>query len=202
MGGTTVTSMAIFFWHQDDPGVPEHRLRERAWETSEPLIEGGTLEFTQVGTLETAPDLTDVPAVRSVWQGLSNLGVAVEWLEGPELEAKGLDPAAFEGGLFVPAAGFHDPGAIIQAFVDRAREGPATIETGVEVTDVHPEDGAVTGVETTDGSRPASAVVNAAGPWAPAINDLAGVDQPLRYTRGPIVVLSRVGGGRSSPSPS
>ncbi|MFW6004341.1 MAG: NAD(P)/FAD-dependent oxidoreductase [Halodesulfurarchaeum sp.] len=190
-GGTTAKSMAIFFWHQDDPSETEHRLRERAWERYEPLIEDGTLDFTQVGTLETAPELTDVPAVRSVWKGLSKLGVEVEWLEGPALESKGLDPTAFEAGLFVPADGFFDPSEIIQTFVDQASAGPATIETGVAVTDITTEDGAVTAVETAEGTQPASAVVNAAGPWAPAINELAGIEQPLRQTRGPIVVLSR-----------
>ncbi len=189
--GTTAKSMAIFFWHQDDPNETEHRLREVAWQTYEPLIEDGTLEFTQVGTLETAPKLTDVPEVRSVWKGLTDLGVESDWLEPADLEANGLDPTAFEGALFVPADGFLDPAEIIQQFVARARAGPATIETGVAVTDIHTEDGAVTAVKTGEGTEPVSAVVNAAGPWAPAINELAGVDQPLRQTRGPIVVLSR-----------
>ncbi|APE94889.1 NAD(P)/FAD-dependent oxidoreductase [Halodesulfurarchaeum formicicum] len=189
--GTTSKSMAIFFWHQDDPNGTEHRFRERAWETYGPLIEAGTLEFTQVGTLETAPELTDVPAVRAVWKGMQELGVETEWLEPEALAAKGLDPEAFEGALFVPADGFLDPSEIIQHFTDRATEGPATIETGVEITDIHTEDGRVTAIETSDGTESVSGVVNAAGPWAPQINDLVGVDLPLRHTRGPIVVLSR-----------
>jgi sarcosine oxidase subunit beta len=189
--GTTAKSMAIFFWHQDEPRETEHRLRERAWETYEPLIERGDLEFTQVGTLETAPELTDVPAVRTVWKDLANLGVETEWLEGEALAEKGLDRHAFEGALFVPADGFLDPPEIIETFLERARAGPAEIETGVEVTDVLTEDGRVTAVETTAGTESVSAVVNAAGPWAPTVNDLAGVDQPLRHTRGPIVVLAR-----------
>jgi sarcosine oxidase subunit beta len=189
--GTTAKSMAIFFWHQDEPNATEHRLRERAWETYGPRIEDGTLEFTQVGTLETAPNLTDVPAVRSVWKALTDLGVDTKWLDAPELEAKGLDPAAFEGGLFVPDDGFLDPSEIIQHFVEQATAGPATVETGVEVMDVITEDGAVTAIETGEGTESVSGVVNAAGPWAPEVNDFVGVDQPLRHTRGPIVVLSR-----------
>ena len=189
--GTTAKSMAIFFWHQDDPNETEHRFRERAWETYGPLIEDGTLDFTQVGTLETAPELTDVPAVREVWTGMKDLDVEAEWLESEALAEKGLDSEAFEGALYVPEDGFLDPSEIIQHFVDRATAGPATIETGVAVTDVHTEDGSVTAVETSEGRQAASAVVNAAGPWAPAINDLVGVDQPLRHTRGPIVVLNR-----------
>ncbi len=189
--GTTSKSMAIFFWHQDDPTDTEHRLRQRSWDTYGPLIEEETLEFTQIGTLETAPELTDVPEVRAVWKGLTELGVETAWLEGPELAEKGLDPDAFEGALFVPADGFLDPSEIINHFVEEATAGGATIETGVEVTDIAVTDGAVTAVETADGTDPVSGVVNAAGPWAPAVNDFVGVDQPLRHTRGPIVVLSR-----------
>ncbi|MFW5900235.1 MAG: NAD(P)/FAD-dependent oxidoreductase [Halodesulfurarchaeum sp.] len=189
--GTTAKSMAIFFWHQVEPTETEHRLRERAWETYGPLVEEGILEFTQVGTLETAPELTDVPEVRSVWKDLADLGVRTEWLEGAELDANGLDSSAFEGALFVPEDGFLDPTEIIQYFVERATEGSATVETGVEVTDVRTEDGAVTAIETEAGTESVSGVVNAAGPWAPAVNDFVGVEQPLRHTRGPIVVLSR-----------
>lgn len=189
--GTTSKSMAIFFWHQDDPKETEHRLRKRAWDTYGPLIEEGVLEFSEIGTLETAPDLTDVPEVRAVWKGLSDLGVETEWLEGPDLADKGLDQDAFEGALFVPADGYLDPSEIISHFVDEATAGGATIETGVEVTDVQVTDGAVTAVETDVGTDPVSGVVNAAGPWAPAVNDFVGVDQPLRHTRGPIVVLSQ-----------
>jgi len=189
--GTTSKSMAIFFWHQDDPSATEHRLRERAWETYGPLIEDGTLSFTQIGTLETAPELTDVPAVRTVWKELSALGVETEWLEPDALAEMGLDSDAFEGALYVPADGFLDPSEIIQQFVERARDGPATFVTGEGVTDIKTTDGVVEAVETESGTESVSGVVNAAGPWAPAINDMVDLDQPLRHTRGPIVVLSR-----------
>jgi sarcosine oxidase subunit beta len=188
--GTTSKSMAIFFWHQDDPSATEHRLRERAWETYGPLVEDGTLDFTPIGTVETAPELTDVPGVRSIWTDLADLGVETEWLEQSDLGAIGLDTEAFEGALSVPADGYLDPGELVQHFADRARAGSGTIETGRTVTDVHIEDGSVTGVETEAGTEPASAVVNAAGPWATDVNEFVGVDQPLRHTRGPIVVLS------------
>ena len=52
--GSTAKSMAIFFWHQDDPSPLEHRLRERAWDTYGPLIDDGTIEYTQIGTLDLA----------------------------------------------------------------------------------------------------------------------------------------------------
>lgn len=189
--GTTAKSMAIFFWHQDEPDETEHRLREWAWETYGPLIDAETLEFTQVGTLETAPELTDVPEVRSVWKGMKALDVPAEWIEPDDLAEMGLDSSAFEGGLFVPEDGFLDPTEIIDHLTDRITAGSGSIATGTAVTDVYTEDGEVTAVETEAGRQPASAVVNAAGPWAPRINDMVGIDQPLRHTRGPIVVLTR-----------
>ena len=189
--GTTAKSMAIFFWHQDDPSTTEHRLRERAWETYAPLIEAGELDFTEIGTLETAPELTDVPAVRERWTALNDLGVETDWLEPADLAAKGLDPDAFEGALFVPADGYLDGGEIVAHLAERARDAGAEIETDTAVTAVETAGGAVEAIETTAGTQPVSGVVNAAGPWSPEINDFVGLDQPLRHTRGPIVVLSR-----------
>lgn len=189
--GSTAKSMAIFFWHQDDPSPLEHRLRERAWDTYGPLIDDGTIEYTQIGTLDLARGAAEVEAVQSVGERLADFGVETDWLEAPALAEHGLDPAVYDGGLFVPADGYLDPAEIIQHFVGEATDRGAAIETGVEVTDVGVADGSVTSVDTTEGRQEASAVVNAAGPWAPEINAMVGVDLPLRQTRGPIIVLQQ-----------
>lgn len=189
--GTTSKSMAIFFWYQEEPSPVEHRLRERSWETYGRLVDQGTISFTQIGTLHTAPEPEDVEPVREIHEGLEAIGVEAEWLEPHELEASGLTPEHFEGALHVPADGYLDPSEIIQYFVGEVTANGGRVETGIEVTDIRTEDGEVIGVETTEGVQEASAVVNAAGPWAPQVNELVGVDLPLRHTRGPIVVLSR-----------
>ncbi len=189
--GTTSKSMAIFFWHQEDPAATEHRFRELAWETYGDLIEAGTIAFSKIGTLHTAPEPEDIDHVREIGEGLDDIGVETEWLEPSALADHGLVPEHFEGGLMVPEDGFMDPSEIIQFFVGEATEAGATIETGVEVTDIVTEGGEVSAVEIGEGTQPASAVVNAAGPWAPRVNDLVGVEMPLKHTRGPIVVLQR-----------
>jgi sarcosine oxidase subunit beta len=95
--------------------------------------------------------------------------------------------------MWTPNDGYLDPAEIVGYYVREATaaDDGVTVETGTAVTDVRVEDGAVVGVETGDGTRPAAAVVNAAGPWAPAVNEMAGVSLPFRHNRGPVVVLGK-----------
>ncbi|MFB6082501.1 MAG: NAD(P)/FAD-dependent oxidoreductase [Halanaeroarchaeum sp.] len=188
--GTTAASVAIFLWHQEDPTPVEHRLRERSWETYGPLVADETLSFERIGTVETARTDAEVAHLEHLEAELGEYGVETEWLTDG-LRDHGLDPDAFAAGLHVPADGYLDPGEIVQVFAERARQHGATVETGVAVEDVVVADGAVVGVETERGRVDASAVVNAAGPWAPAIDAMVGVSVPLRHTRGPILVLQR-----------
>ena len=105
----------------------------------------------------------------------------------PELRAEALDPVALrqaepalaEGlaafllhtGLPVP------PAAATQAFAARARAAGAGLFEGTAATPLV-DDGRAIGVRTAGGTRPAGAVVIAAGPWTSAL-----VDPPARGGR-------------------
>lgn len=188
--GTTSKSVAVFVWHQDDPSPIEHRLRERSWSIYGPLIEAGELSHARVGTIETARTDAEVEHLRATQRALESYGVTTEWLVD-DLADYGLAPEAFRAGLHVPDDGYLDPGEIVGYYAREARAAGATLETDVAVEDVRVRDGAAVGVETEAGSIDASAVVNAAGPWAPRIDAMVGLEFPLRHTRGPILVLQR-----------
>lgn len=187
--GTSGDSVALFVWHQLSPNRTEHALRERAWRAYEPRIAAGELSFERIGALHPVLDEAALSRLRETASTLSSWGVSASALPAPELELHGLDPADYAGALYTEGDGYLDPSEIIQGDVRAARDADATVETGVEVTDVVTEDGSVAAVETTEGRVAASAVVNAAGPWAPFLNDLAGVSLPLRHNHGPILVL-------------
>ncbi|MFB6095453.1 MAG: NAD(P)/FAD-dependent oxidoreductase [Halodesulfurarchaeum sp.] len=189
--GTSSKSVAVFIWHQDAPDPVEHRIRERSWETYGPLVEAAELSFSEIGSLHLAWTRADSQELRDMQSALQDLGVTARWVDPPELLELGLDPEGFTGGVLVPEDGYLDPAEIIQYFASRAREAGATIETGVEVTGIETRNGSVEGVRTTDGHIESRRVVNAAGPWAPTINDMVGLELPLRHTLGPIVVLQR-----------
>ena len=91
-----------------------------------------------------------------------------------------LDP--FVGAVVVEEGGWVDPYTLTMTYRADAEASGATFETGVEVTGIATEDGAVTGVETGDGTFEADDVVVAAG-WR--TRDLVSefVDLPIRPFR-------------------
>jgi sarcosine oxidase subunit beta len=197
-GGTTADSAAMFVWKAAPagPGAPDgtaHRLRERSWEAYDRLVDEGTIEFSRIGGLYPAGSAGRLDRLRAAAERLERFGVETEVLGADGLERFGLVTNDLVGGLHLPDEGYLDPGGIVQFLASEARAAGARVETGAAVTDVLVEDGAVSGVEVDRdgdvGRVPASGVVNAAGPWAPSVDAMAGIDLPLRHNRGPILVL-------------
>ena len=118
-------------------------------------------------------------------------GAGAELLSAEEAAGKfpGLAAEAIEGALFGPDCGHVDPHRLTQAFGRAATERGATVNTGTAVTDVRLEDGAVTAVETEHGTHEVDAVVDAAGPWAPRVAGMVGVDVPVDLLVRRIMVL-------------
>ncbi|WP_423746229.1 FAD-binding oxidoreductase (plasmid) [Haladaptatus sp. SPP-AMP-3] len=102
----------------------------------------------------------------------------------------GLRADLFRAATYSPNDGFADPHLALQAFAARAREVGTDVRTGVEVTDVLGDAGGVTGVETTDGTVDADFVVNAAGPWASSVAEMAGLDLPISPERRQMAVVN------------
>jgi sarcosine oxidase subunit beta len=111
----------------------------------------------------------------------NSLGVATEWLSGDEIRRR-LPVMRLQdvlGGTFNPKDGLVDPNGVVMGYVQAARRLGVKAETGVEVTGIRVEAGQVAGVETTAGFVETRVVINAAGPWAGLIGQLAGVDIPI-----------------------
>lgn len=81
------------------------------------------------------------------------------------------------GFLFEPDSGFFDPVSAAQDLLDAVRQQGVEVLFHTEVTGVRTAGGRVLGVDLADGtSIDAPVVVNAAGPWAPKLAAMAGVD--------------------------
>jgi sarcosine oxidase subunit beta len=91
------------------------------------------------------------------------------------------------GGSFCPTDGFVDPNSVMMGFCAKARERGLKLWLGSEVTGIRLEGNRVAGVETARGFVSTRVVVNAAGPWAARVAELAGVDIPVRPLRRQLV---------------
>jgi sarcosine oxidase subunit beta len=190
-----------------------HRLRADSWAFYGRLVEDGTLEFSRIGGLYPAEGADGLDRLGAAAGTLGEHGVRTELLDAAELERFGLEPDGLVGGLHVPDEGYLDPAGVVQFLLGEARAAGVRVETGTAVTDVLVGDGeasrgsgagggaaseGVVGVVAGGERVPASGVVNAAGPWAPSVDAMAGVDLPLRHNRGPILVLDH---GTDPPLP-
>ena len=112
-------------------------------------------------------------------------GVEVEVWDRPRIERE--VPCArdgqFEGGVFCPTDGVTDTDGLIQGYWAAARAGGAKLETGCEVLEIETVNGRITSVKTDKGRIRTGVVVNAGGPWASLVADLAGaLRRHLYYT--------------------
>jgi len=87
------------------------------------------------------------------------------------------------GGSFCPTDGFVDPYSAMVGFTQWALEHGAQIQRGSEVTGIDVAGGHVTGVRTAKEQISAPVVVNAAGPWAAGVAQLAGAALPVEPLR-------------------
>jgi D-arginine dehydrogenase len=86
-----------------------------------------------------------------------------------------LDPASFDGGLWLPDDGHLDVHALLTGYTAGARRAGAEVRTSVEVAGVVMDGGRASGVTTTAGETiRARRIVNAAGAWAGTLARMAG----------------------------
>lgn len=121
-----------------------------------------------------------------------SLGVEVETLGAEEVRDRFpyvmMDDLA--GATFGPQDGVADPFAMMYGFSRRARQLGARILYGAEVTAITVERHRITGVDTSGGPIASPIVVDAAGPHARAVGDMAGVAVPVDPYRRAVYVTA------------
>jgi glycine cleavage system T protein len=107
------------------------------------------------------------------------------------------DPADVEGAAFLPTDGYIDPSGLTMALADGARTRGARVLTGVRVTGIDVEDGAVRRVRFADHDPiQADVVVDAGGMYANQIARLVGVEVPVVPFAHQYVLTTPIGGVR------
>lgn len=95
-----------------------------------------------------------------------------------------------------PADGHASPNDVVQAYAAQARARGVRIVEGTPVTGIVVERGRVAGVLTPAGPIATRLVVNAAGPWAPLVGRMVGLELPVDPRRRHIFVTDAFDGLR------
>ncbi|MCP4535542.1 MAG: FAD-binding oxidoreductase [Chloroflexi bacterium] len=105
-------------------------------------------------------------------------GLDINWVDRDEMLAliPDLNPEGLLGGTHSPRDGSASPMLSAHAFYTRARERGAEFRFNERVTGIIRRRGKVVGVRTDKGGYATGAVINAAGPWARAVAQMAGQD--------------------------
>ena len=146
---------------------------------------GQVIDYHQVGYLFLLTREKDLEVFQKNVQLQHSLGVETEWLTGDEVRQR-LPVMNLEDVIAAtnnPKDGVVDPNGVVMGYIGAAQRLGATALSDVEVTGVHVEGGKIAGVETTAGRISSPIVVNAAGPWAGQLGQMAGVSIPIQPLR-------------------
>ncbi len=125
------------------------------------------------------------------------LAVGIDAEEVPVAEARERVPGLsdrVERAMWVPDGVIY-PSRLVAATAGDARDRGARIRTHAPLTDVAVDGGRVVGATVGGDDLDVDVVVNAAGAWAESCAALAGVDVPMRPTKGVMVGVERDGVG-------
>lgn len=151
---------------------------------------GLDLEIRTTGGLMVAESERDLAFLEAKTKLERSYGVECGVLGANELRA--LAPALSErliGAAYCPSEGKINPLTATYAAVALAKRAGADFREGVEVRAIE-RDGAAWRVETDRGTLRARRIVNAAGPWAPRIGRMVGIDVPVAGAPLQIVVTT------------
>jgi len=152
-----------------------------------PMIErlkdeiGQDVDYRQCGYLLVATNEKDASAFKHNVQLQNRLGVQTRLLNGEEVRAR-LPLMKFEdaiAGTFHQKDGLVDPNSVVMGYINAAHRLGAKTFTEAEVTGIRVRGNQVEAVETSRGVVQTRMLLNAAGPWAGSIGEMAGVQLPI-----------------------
>jgi sarcosine oxidase subunit beta len=159
---------------------------------------GVPCDYRQEGYLMLISDEADLARFRRNVALQTSLGAEVQILKPddaraivPELSLDGVLAAAWG-----PMDGHASPNDVVQAYAGQARARGVRIVEGTAVTAIELTGDRVTAVQTPLGRIETSLVVNAAGPQAPLVGRMVGLDLPVDPRRRHIFVTDEFPGVR------
>ena len=190
-GVSTGKSAGIVRHHYSDEIQIRFAKRGRELLERLPELVGSDGGFYQNGYLILAGESNEDQFRKNV-RMQKDVGLDVEFVDPDELDSivPGLDSDGVAVAALEHEAGFADPYLVATGFANQARTLGAEIRTNEPVTDLELADGSVETVETASDRYDVDVVVNAAGPWADDVAEMAGADLPLTMYEAKVVCLS------------
>lgn len=153
---------------------------------------GQDINFRKCGYLFVLTRPQDVVFFQHSLELQRSLGVPTEWLSAEEVRRR-LPLMRFAdalAGSFNAQDGLVDPNSVVMGYVNKAQHHGARCLNNVEVTGIQVAGGRVAGVVTNQGTVSTRVVINAAGPWAGLVGEMAGVEVPISPVRRQIITTT------------
>lgn len=149
-------------------------------------------EFKRIGYLFLATTDQDVKVFQQNLILQKQFGIAVEWLHPDEIRRRFpyLKMDDILGGTFSPRDGYAGPSEVLSGFAGGAKRAGVRIYEGVEAKEILADKGKVTGVRTNGGEISSPVVVNAGGPYASLVAEMAGLSIPVKPLRRQVFVTA------------
>jgi len=149
-------------------------------------------EFKRIGYLFLATTDQDVKVFQQNLILQKQFGIAVEWLHPDEIRRRFpyLKMDDILGGTFSPRDGYAGPSEVLSGFSGGAKRAGVRIYEGVEAKEILADKGKVTGVRTNGGEISSPVVVNAGGPYAYLVAEMAGLRIPVKPLRRQVFVTA------------
>jgi sarcosine oxidase, subunit beta len=142
---------------------------------------GQDVNYRKCGYLLIATNEKDAATFKHNVEMQNSLGIPTQLLSGDEVRAR-LPLMKFDDalvGTWNPQDGLVDPNSVVAGYVSAAQKLGVKALTNAEVTGIRVSGDQIEAVETSQGAIQTRMVLNAAGPWAGLIGQMAGVEIPI-----------------------
>jgi sarcosine oxidase subunit beta len=155
---------------------------------------GQDINFRKCGYLFVLTTPADVKTFRHSLELQQSLGVRTEWLSGDEVRYR-LPLMHFEdalAGSYNAGDGLVDPNSVVMGYIGAAQRLGVECLNKVEVTGIQTSGGKIVSLKTNQGTISTPVIVDAAGPWAGLIGEMAGVSVPIQPYRRQIITTTPI----------
>jgi len=153
---------------------------------------GVSPEFKKIGYLFLATTEQEVGVFRENITLQRKFGIPVEFLSPGEIKSRWPYLRADDvlGGTFCPQDGYAGPNEVLSGFINGAKRAGVKIYEGTEIVGISLTKGRIHSVKTKSEEIFTLAVVNAGGPYAASIGEMAGIQIPVKPLRRQIFVTA------------
>ena len=146
---------------------------------------GQAIDYRQCGYLFLLTNQDDIAVFKNNVALQHRLGVQTEWLSGDDIRKRlpMMNLSDVVAGTYNNKDGLVDPNGVVMGYINAAQRLGVQAKTDITVTNIQTQAGRVTAVETSAGKISTPIVVNATGPWAGLISQMAGLAIPLTPLR-------------------